>query len=58
MFLNDDISRINSMKTRNIDYTRGVDHARQQLEKSDLSSSTIKGCLTLSRKYADYINSK
>lgn len=40
--INDDMNRINSMLKRGIDYTKGEDFARKELDKSDLSDSTIK----------------
>lgn len=53
----DDISRINSMKVRSIDYTKGEIYARPLLENSDLSDSTIKSCLRLCRRYEEYKSS-
>lgn len=52
--INDDMSRINSMLKRGIDYTKGEQYARGELEKSDLSESTIKSCLRLCRRYEEY----
>lgn len=54
--IKDDISRINSMKSRNIDFTKGEEYAKAQLEKSDLSESTIKSCLRLIRRYSEYLS--
>lgn len=54
----DDISRINSMKMRGIDFTKGEEYAKKELEKSNLSESTIDSCLRLCRRYSDYCNSK
>lgn len=56
--IKDDISRMNSMKSRGIDYTRGEDYARKYLEDSDLSDSTVKSCLRLCRRYEEYKNMK
>ncbi|WP_058953383.1 hypothetical protein [Clostridium tyrobutyricum] len=52
--IKDDISRMNSMKSRGIDYTKGEKHARKYLEDSDLSDSTVKSCLRLCRRYQEY----
>lgn len=52
--IKDDISRMNSMKSRGIDYTRGEDYAIKYLEDSDLSDSTAKSCLRLCRRYEEY----
>lgn len=53
-----DISRMNSMTMRGIDFTKGVEYAKRELEKSELSGSTIDSCLRLSRRYSDYLNSR
>lgn len=52
--IKDDISRINSMKSRGIEYTKGENYARDYLENSDLSDSTVKSCLRLCRRYEEY----
>ena len=52
--IKDDISRMNSMKSRRIDYTRGEDYAIKYFEDSDLSDSTVKSCLRLCRRYEEY----
>ena len=52
----DDISRINMMKNRNIDYTKGEDYAREMLLKSGLAESTITSCLRVCRYYKEYLN--
>ena len=54
--IKDDISRMKSMNYRNIDFTRGEDYAKELLLKSNLSESTIRSCLTLCRKYTDYLS--
>lgn len=54
----DDISRMNSMKMRGIDFTNGEEYIKRELEKSNLSESTINSCLRLCRRYSDYCNSK
>ncbi|WP_196007994.1 hypothetical protein [Clostridium tyrobutyricum] len=46
--IKDDICRMNSMKSR------GIDYARKYLEDSDLSDSTVKSCLRLCRRYEEY----
>lgn len=56
--IRDDISRINSMKKRNIDFTKGEEHVKKELENSDLSQSTIKSCLRICRRYSKYLNTK
>ena len=55
--IKDDMSRINSMKSRGIDYTSGEKYARDYLEESDLSDSTVKSCLRFCRRYEEYIKS-
>lgn len=52
--IKDDMSRINIMKSRNIDYTKGEDYVKAKLEKTNLSESTIKSCLRLCRRYQEY----
>ena len=52
----DDISRINMMKSHNIDYTKGEDFAREMLLKSGLAMSTITSCLRVCRYYREYLN--
>lgn len=54
----DDISRMNSMKMRRIDFTKGEEYAKQELEKSNLSESTINSCLRICKRYSDYCNGK
>ena len=53
--IKDDISRMNSMKSRGIDYIKGENDAKYYLEISDLSESTVKSCLRLCRRYEEYI---
>lgn len=50
----DDISRMNSMKSRGIDYTKGEIYVRPLLENSDLSDSTVRSCLRLCRRYDEF----
>ncbi|MBR9647307.1 hypothetical protein [Clostridium tyrobutyricum] len=52
--IKDDISRMNSMQSRGIDYTRGEGYTRKYPEDSDLSDSTVKSCLRLCRRYEEY----
>ncbi|WP_123054647.1 hypothetical protein [Clostridium sp. JN-1] len=52
--IKDDISRMNSMQSRGIDYTKGEKYARKYLEDSDLLDSTVKSCLRLCRRYEKY----
>lgn len=54
--IKDDMSRINSMVMREIDFTKGEEDAKRELGKSNLSESTIKSCLRLYRRYSDYLN--
>ncbi|MBE6069362.1 MAG: hypothetical protein E7211_16985 [Clostridium lundense] len=54
----DDISRMNSMNIRGIDFTKGEEYTKKELEKSNLSESTINSCLRICRRYSDYCNSK
>jgi hypothetical protein len=54
--IKDDISRMNSMIKRNIDFTKGEEYEKQELVKSNLSESTIKSCLRLCRRYSEYLN--
>jgi hypothetical protein len=56
--IKDDVSRINSMKARGIDFTRGEEYAKGELEKSNLSESTISSCLRLCRRYSEYLNDR
>ncbi|MGH4138221.1 hypothetical protein [Clostridium sp.] len=51
----DDVSRINMIKKRNIDYTKGKDYARDCLNKSDLSHSSIVSCLRVCKYYKEYL---
>ncbi|MCR8744261.1 hypothetical protein [Romboutsia lituseburensis] len=51
--IKDDMSRINIMKNRNIDYTKGEEYVKVKFEKTNLSESTIKSCLRLCRRYQD-----
>lgn len=51
----DDISRINMIKLRNIDYKLGEEYAKVYLQKSNLSQSFIDSCLRLCRRYEEYI---
>lgn len=53
--IKDDISRMNSMKSRNIDFTKGEDYARGLLLNSGLKNSTQKSCLRVCRKYTEYL---
>lgn len=52
----DDLGRINMMKKRNIDYTKGEDYAREFLYNSDLSNSSIVSCLRVCRYYKDFLD--
>jgi hypothetical protein len=52
--IKDDISRMNSMKAKGIDYTKGEIYVKPLLENSGLSDSTIKSCLRLCRRYEEY----
>lgn len=54
----DDVSRINSMNIREVDFTKGEEYAKEKLAKTNLSKSTIDSCLRLCRRYSDYCNSK
>jgi len=54
--IRDDLSRINSMAKRGIDFKKGEEYAKIELRKSDLSESTIKSCLRICRRYNDYLN--
>lgn len=44
------------MLKRNIDYTRGEDYAREVLNNSDLSQSSITSCLRVCRYYKEYLD--
>ncbi|MCJ7691007.1 MAG: hypothetical protein MUO60_17065, partial [Clostridiaceae bacterium] len=52
----DDLSRINMMKKRNIDYTRGKEYARDFLNRSGLSHSSIVSCLRVCKYYKEYLH--
>jgi hypothetical protein len=52
----EDISRINMMKQRNINYTKGEDYVRNSLYESDLSDSSIRSCLRTCRYYKEYLD--
>lgn len=52
----DDMSRINMMKKRNVDYTKGEEYAKELLEKSDISISSVISCLRVCRYYKEYID--
>lgn len=54
----DDISRINMMKKRNIDYTKGDDYARKMLSDSELSDSSSVSCLRVCRYYKEYLDQR
>lgn len=54
--IRDDLSRINSMVKRGIDFKKGEEYAKIELRKSDLSESTIKSCLRICRRYNEYLN--
>lgn len=54
--IRDDLSRINSMAKRGIDFKKGEEYAKIELRKSDLSESTIKSCLRICRRYNEYLN--
>lgn len=54
--IKDDISRINMMKIRNINYSEGEEYARNSLYKSDLSDSSIHSCLRTCRYYKEYLD--
>ncbi|AQS05542.1 hypothetical protein [Clostridium beijerinckii] len=54
--IRDDLSRINSMVKRGIDFKKCEEYAKIELRKSDLSESTIKSCLRICRRYNDYLN--
>lgn len=56
--IRDDLSRLTSMKKRGIDFTRGEECAKEDLERSDLSESTIMSCLRLCRRYSEYMNTR
>lgn len=47
----DDMSRINVMASRGIDYTQGAEQARILLSQTDLSISTQKSCVRLCQRY-------
>lgn len=53
--IKDDMTRINMMLSREIDYTKGDEYARCPLQKSDLSESSVKSCLRLCRRYNEYL---
>ncbi|HEY5588670.1 MAG TPA: hypothetical protein VIK86_06920 [Candidatus Paceibacterota bacterium] len=48
-------TRMKIMHSRNIDFTKGEDNARKLLLNSDLAPSTVSSCLTICRKYTDYL---
>ena len=50
----DDMSRINMMGNRGIDFKNEIDHVKSALEKSNLSDSSIKSCLRLCKRYHNY----
>ncbi len=54
--IKDDMTRINMMLLRGIDYTKGEEYAKCLLQKSKLSESTIKSCLRLCRRYSEYLD--
>lgn len=54
--IRDDLSRINSMAKRGIDFKKGEEYAKIELRKSDLSESTIKSCLRICRRYNEYLS--
>lgn len=54
--IKDDISRINMMKIRNINYSEGEEYARNSLYESDLSDSSIHSCLRTCRYYKEYLD--
>lgn len=54
----DDISRINMMKKRNIDYTKGEGYARKMLSDSGLSDSSSVSCLRVCRYYKEYLDQR
>lgn len=53
--IRDDMSRINMMISRGIDFTKGEEAARGPLYKSNLSESSIRSCLRLCRRYHEYL---
>lgn len=53
--IKDDLSRINSMARRGIDFRKGEEYAKIGLRESDLSESTINSCLRLCRRYSEYL---
>jgi hypothetical protein len=54
----DDIGRISMMKNRKIDYTKGEECAREFLNGSNLSHSSIVSCLRVCRYYKEYLDKR
>jgi len=49
-------TRMKIMCSRNIDFTKGEDNAIKLLLNSGLKPSTVSSCLTICRKYTDYLS--
>ena len=52
----DDLSRINMMKSRNIDYRKGEEYVREFLNDCSLRGTTPTSCLRVCRYYKDYLD--
>lgn len=52
--IRDDMSRINTMKSRGIDFRGAEESVRKGLDKSSLSPSTIKSCERLCKRFREY----
>ena len=52
----DDMSRINIMAKREIDFKKDHEYVKTALEKTNLSLSTISSCLRLCKRYHEFLS--